>query len=148
MCIYIFSSAHGAPLYPPPPTTTSQELFHRSIFAFKHVALQILGNFFKYILVTGSTDGCLAVLDVTSGDTRSDTIYGLRGKKGWTLILYLKGCVSEIPKRQMTTVPDNNIYSLKVDGTFDDYQDIAKVSFVDAGFQDRVCLGAVNSITW
>jgi len=126
-----------------------QELFHGPTFAFKDVALQMLGNFFEYFLSTGSNGGRLAVLGATSGDTGSAAIYGLRGKKGVDcIILYPNGRVSEIQERQMTTVPDDNIHCVSVDGTFDDCQDIVKASFGDAEFRDRVKLGAVNSINW
>ena len=127
----------------------SQELFHGPTFAFKDVALQMLGNFFEYFLSTGSNNGRLAVLGATSGDTGSAAIYGLRGKKGVDcIILYPTGRVSEIQERQMTTVPDDNIHCVSVDGTFDDCQDIVKASFNDKEFRDSVKLGAVNSINW
>ena len=127
----------------------SQELFHGPTFAFKDVALQMLGNFFEYFLSTGSNDGRLAVMGATSGDTGSAAIYGLRGKKGVDcIILYPNGRVSEIQERQMTTVPDDNIHCVSVDGTFDDCQDIVKASFNNKEFRDRVKLGAVNSINW
>lgn len=125
------------------------ELFHGPTFAFKDVALQMLGNFFEYFLSTGSNDGRLAVMGATSGDTGSAAIYGLRGKKGVDcIILYPNGRVSEIQERQMTTVPDDNIHCVSVDGTFDDCQDIVKASFNNKEFRDRVKLGAVNSINW
>lgn len=125
------------------------ELFHGPTFAFKDVALQMLGNFFEYFLSTGSNNGRLAVLGATSGDTGSAAIYGLRGKKGVDcIILYPKGRVSEIQERQMTTVPDSNIHCVAVDGTFDDCQDLVKLSFRDEKFRDAVHLGAVNSINW
>ena len=128
---------------------TIQELFHGPTFAFKDVALQMLGNFFEYFLSTGSNDGRLAVLGATSGDTGSAAIYGLRGKKGVDcIILYPQGRVSEIQERQMATVADSNIHCLAVDGTFDDCQDLVKASFADSKFRDRVKLGAVNSINW
>lgn len=125
------------------------ELFHGPTFAFKDVALQMLGNFFEYFLETGSNGGRLAVLGATSGDTGSAAIYGLRGKKGVDcVILFPNGRVSEIQERQMTTVPDSNIHCVAVDGTFDDCQDIVKASFADKEFRNRVKLGAVNSINW
>lgn len=125
------------------------ELFHGPTFAFKDVALQMLGNFFEYFLETGSNGGRLAVLGATSGDTGSAAIYGLRGKKGVDcVILFPYGRVSEIQERQMTTVPDSNIHCVAVDGTFDDCQDIVKASFANKGFRERVKLGAVNSINW
>ena len=133
-------------LYSPP----TQELFHGPTFAFKDVALQMLGNFFEYFLETGSNDGRLAVLGATSGDTGSAAIYGLRGKKGVDcIILFPKGRVSEIQERQMTTVPDANIHCVAIDGgTFDDCQDIVKACFADVDFRKSVHLGAVNSINW
>uniref|UniRef100_A0A7S4SNE2 Threonine synthase n=1 Tax=Ditylum brightwellii TaxID=49249 RepID=A0A7S4SNE2_9STRA len=125
------------------------ELFHGPTFAFKDVALQMLGNFFEYFLQTGSNDGHLTILGATSGDTGSAAIYGLRGKKGVDcVILFPHGRVSAIQERQMTTVPDSNIHCVAVDGTFDDCQDIVKASFGDADFRERVKLGAVNSINW
>jgi len=125
------------------------ELFHGPTFAFKDVALQMLGNFFEYFLETGSNGGRLAVLGATSGDTGSAAIYGLRGKKGVDcVILFPKGRVSTIQERQMTTVLDENIHCVAIEGTFDDCQDIVKASFNSPEFRDRVKLGAVNSINW
>lgn len=127
----------------------SQELFHGPTFAFKDVALQMLGNFFEYFLETGSNGGRLAVLGATSGDTGSAAIYGLRGKKGIDcIILFPRGRVSPIQERQMTTVEDSNIHCVAVEGTFDDCQDLVKASFNSPEFRDRVKLGAVNSINW
>ena len=126
-----------------------QELFHGPTFAFKDVALQMLGNFFEYFLETGSNGGRLAVLGATSGDTGSAAISGLRGKKGVDcIILFPNGRVSAIQERQMTTVPDENIHCVAVDGTFDDCQDLVKASFNTPEFRDKVKLGAVNSINW
>jgi threonine synthase len=126
-----------------------QELFHGPTFAFKDVALQMLGNFFEYFLETGSNDRRMAVLGATSGDTGSAAIYGLRGKKGIDcIILFPNGRVSAIQERQMTTVADGNIHCVAIDGTFDDCQDIVKASFNTPSFRDKVHLGAVNSINW
>jgi len=131
------------------PIHSRQELFHGPTFAFKDVALQMLGNFFEYFLETGSNAGRLAVLGATSGDTGSAAIYGLRGKKGIDcVILFPNGRVSAIQERQMTTVQDGNIHCVAVDGTFDDCQDIVKASFNTPAFREKVHLGAVNSINW
>lgn len=109
----------------------------------------MLGNFFEYFLMTGSNGGRLAVLGATSGDTGSAAIAGLRGKKGVDcIILFPNGRVSEIQERQMTTVPDDNIHCVAIDGTFDDCQDLVKASFNTPEFRDKVHLGAVNSINW
>jgi len=128
---------------------SQKELFHGPTFAFKDVALQMLGNFFEYFLETGSNGGRLAVLGATSGDTGSAAIAGLRGKKGVDcIILFPNGRVSHIQERQMTTVPDRNIHCVAIEGTFDDCQDLVKASFNTPEFRDKVHLGAVNSINW
>ncbi len=129
------------------------ELFHGPTFAFKDIALQFLGNLFEFFLQRRrSQEGKQArlnVLGATSGDTGSAAIYGLRGKECiQCFILFPTGRVSEIQERQMTTVPDENIHCIGVDGTFDDCQAIVKGAFDDKTFRDRVSLGAVNSINW
>ena len=127
-----------------------QELFHGPTFAFKDVALQMLGNFFEYFLSTGSNGGRLAVLGATSGDTGSAAMAGLRGKRGvHCIILFPNGRVSPRQELQMTTVPDENVHAVAVENaTFDDCQDMVKASFNTPAFRDQVHLGAVNSINW
>jgi threonine synthase len=132
------------------PFFFQQELFHGPTFAFKDVALQMLGNFFEYFLDTGSNGGSLAVLGATSGDTGSAAMAGLRGKRGvHCVILYPKGRVSPRQELQMTTVQDENVHAVAVENsTFDDCQDMVKASFNTPAFRDQVHLGAVNSINW
>ncbi|GAA5898345.1 hypothetical protein JCM6882_000133 [Rhodosporidiobolus microsporus] len=131
------------------------ELFHGPTFAFKDVALQFLGNLFEYFLKRKNEGkpedqrDRLTVVGATSGDTGSAAIYGLRSKKDISIfILHPKGRVSPIQEAQMTTVPDENVFNLAVDGTFDDCQDIVKQLFNDTEFNSRYHLGAVNSINW
>jgi len=109
------------------------ELFHGPTFAFKDVALQLLGNLFEYFLVrrnegkTGKDRHHLTVVGATSGDTGSAAIYGLRGKKDVSVfILHPKGRVSPVQEAQMTTVLDANVHNLAVEGTFDDCQVITQ----------------------
>ena len=55
--------------------------------------------------------------------THSAAIYGLRSKKDISIfILHPKGRVSPIQEAQMTTVMDENVFNLAVEGTFDDCQ--------------------------
>jgi len=63
-------------------------------------------------------------------------------------MLHPHGRVSEVQRRQMTTVLDNNIHNLAVDGTFDDCQNLVKAMFNDTEFRRRHTLSAVNSINW
>lgn len=132
------------------------ELFHGPTFAFKDVALQFLGNLFEFFLSrkneklsAGDKRHHLTVIGATSGDTGSAAIYGLRGKKDIDVfILFPTGRVSPIQEAQMTTVPDENVHCVSVEGTFDDCQDIVKSLFNDPEFSTKFSLGAVNSINW
>ncbi|WFD35143.1 threonine synthase [Malassezia cuniculi] len=130
------------------------ELWHGPTFAFKDVALQLLGNLFEYFLARkNSKDGdnshTITVVGATSGDTGSAAIAGLRSKANVHIfILHPKGRVSPIQEAQMTTVLDENVHNLAVDGTFDDCQDIVKALFSDREFNARHHLGAINSINW
>ena len=123
------------------------ELFHGPTFAFKDIALQFLGNLFEYVLdKTGSN---INILGATSGDTGSAAIYGLKGKKNVNIfILHPHGKVSPIQEMQMTTVEDENVYNIAIEGTFDDCQYIVKSIFNDLEFKSKYNLGAVNSINW
>ncbi|KAI0752724.1 tryptophan synthase beta subunit-like PLP-dependent enzyme [Daedaleopsis nitida] len=137
-------------------TTYVLELFHGPTFAFKDVALQLLGNLFEFFLKRRNqrkgpdeNPEKLTVVGATSGDTGSAAIYGLRNKANVSIfILHPKGRVSPIQEAQMTTVTDPNVHNLAVQGTFDDCQDIVKALFADREFNATHRLGAVNSINW
>ena len=131
------------------------ELFHGPTFAFKDVALQFLGNLFEYFLTrrnkgkSGSQREHLTVIGATSGDTGSAAIYGLRGKKDVSIFMtHPKGKVSPTQEAQMTTVLDENVHNIAVDGTFDDCQDFVKALFQDPEINKTHKLAAVNSINW
>ncbi len=64
------------------------------------------------------------------------------------MILHPAGRVSDVQRRQMTTVDAANVHNIAVEGTFDDCQDLLKAMFADVVFRDRVRLSAVNSINW
>ncbi len=123
------------------------ELFHGPTLAFKDIALQWLGNLFEYILAR--TGGRLNILAATSGDTGSAAIYGVRGKAGMDIfVMHPRGRVSPTQERQMTSVLDENVYNIAVEGTFDDCQNMMKRIFSDVPFKTRFSLGAVNSVNW
>ena len=127
--------------------TYIMEIFHGPTFAFKDVALQALGNLFEYFLKRSGQR--ITVVGATSGDTGSAAIYGLRNKKGVEcFILFPEGRVSPIQQLQMTSVLDNNVHCVAVQGTFDDCQDIVKALFRDLKFKKTYSLGAVNSINF
>ena len=123
------------------------ELWHGPTMSFKDVALQLLGNLFEYILA--ARGGRLNILCATSGDTGSAAIHGIRGRKGIDIfIMHPAGGVSEIQQRQMTTVLDENVHNIAIDGSFDDCQGIMKSLAGDLEFKRAYSLGAVNSVNW
>ena len=123
------------------------ELFHGPTLAFKDVALQFLGRLFEYVLAQRGLH--LNILGATSGDTGSAAIAGVRGQKDIDIfIMYPKGRVSELQELQMTTVADENVHCLSVEGSFDDCQNLMKTLFGDLGFKAEYHLGAVNSVNW
>ena len=123
------------------------ELFHGPTLAFKDVALQLLGLLFERFLST--RDEHLTVVGATSGDTGSAAIHALAGRaKVDIFMLHPQGRVSDVQRRQMTTVMAPNVYNIAVDGNFDDAQALVKAMFNDASFASRFRLSAVNSINW
>ncbi|MBN2332970.1 MAG: threonine synthase [Deltaproteobacteria bacterium] len=123
------------------------ELFHGQTLAFKDIALSLLGNLFARLLADRQQE--LNILGATSGDTGSAAIYGVRGKKHINIfILHPHGKVSPIQEKQMTSVLDDNVFNVAVEGTFDDGQRIVKEIFADLDFKREFHLGAVNSINW
>ncbi|MEI6166297.1 MAG: threonine synthase [bacterium] len=123
------------------------ELFHGPTLAFKDVALQFLGNAFEYVLKKTGRE--MNILAATSGDTGSAAIDGVKGREHINIfVMHPHGRVSPLQERQMTTVPDANVFNIAVEGTFDDCQRIMKTIFSDLEFKDRYSLGTVNSINW
>ncbi|WP_417457755.1 threonine synthase [Kordiimonas sp.] len=123
------------------------ELFHGPTLAFKDFALQLLGRFFDHF--TAKRGEKLTILGATSGDTGSAAIKGCRGRDNVSIfMLHPKGRVSEVQRRQMTSVLEDNVVNIAVEGNFDDCQALVKASFNDLAFRDKVGLTAVNSINW
>ncbi|MAN64263.1 MAG: threonine synthase [Parvibaculum sp.] len=123
------------------------ELFHGPTLAFKDVAMQILARLFDHALKGKGRR--LTIVGATSGDTGSAAIEAFRGRDAIDIfILHPKGRVSEVQRRQMTTVLDDNVHNIALDGSFDDCQALVKAMFNDIPFRDEVGLAGVNSINW
>ncbi len=123
------------------------ELFHGPTLAFKDVALQLLGLLFEEFL--GRTGENLTIVGATSGDTGSAAIDAVAGRDRVDIfMLHPKGRVSDVQRRQMTTVLAPNVYNIAIDGSFDDAQAMVKRMFNDTAMTGRFNIGAVNSINW
>lgn len=123
------------------------ELFWGPTIAFKDVALQLVGRLFDYELTRRGERATIVV--ATSGDTGSAAIEACRGRDSLDIVvLHPAGRVSDVQRKQMTTVHEPNVHNVAVDGTFDDCQDLVKAMFADVAFRDAVNLSAMNSINW
>ena len=123
------------------------ELFHGPTLAFKDFAMLLLAQFFETSL--SKKNKSITILGATSGDTGSAAIEAFKNNKHCTVfILFPKGRVSEIQRKQMTTVDSASIYAIEIDGTFDDCQNLVKHLFQNLEFKEEVSLGAINSINW
>ena len=150
LCVTAYSTFRDpavVPLVQIAPEHYLLELFHGPTLAFKDVALQLIGQMFDYVLTERSQR--VMIVGATSGDTGSAAIDGVKGCKNVDIvILYPNGRVSDVQRRQMTTITSPNVHTVAVDGTFDDCQDLVKAMFNDAPFREANSLSAVNSINW
>jgi len=123
------------------------ELFHGPTLAFKDVALQLLGRLLDALLTRSGRRA--RIVGATSGDTGSAAIEAVRDRAAIDIfMLHPQGRVSEVQRRQMTTVLAPNVHNIAIEGTFDDCQDLAKACFNDLAFRDRHHLTAANSINF
>ena len=123
------------------------ELFHGPTLAFKDVAMQILGRMMDHALKARGERA--TIVGATSGDTGAAAIEAFRGlEQVDVFIMYPHGRVSDVQRRQMTTVEAPNIHAIALEGTFDDCQAILKGLFNHHDFRDSLRLSGVNSINW
>ena len=142
-----FTNSKIAPLITIDKNKHILELFYGPTLAFKDYALQFLGNLFSYSIK--KINKKITVLGATSGDTGSAAINAFKGKKNINVfILHPLNKVSEVQRKQMTSVLDSNIFNIAIEGTFDDCQKIVKDLFVDEDIQKITSLTAINSINW
>jgi threonine synthase len=142
-----FDHPDVVPLVPLEDDRHLLELFWGPTLAFKDVALQLVGRLFDHELARRGER--VTIVGATSGDTGSAAIEACRDRDNVDIvILHPAGRVSEVQRRQMTTVAAPNVHNVAVDGTFDDCQDLVKAMFADVTFRQDLRLSAVNSINW
>lgn len=143
-----FSHPEVAPLHKLADNEWVLELFHGPTLAFKDFALQLLGRLLDYFLQKRQQH--VAILGATSGDTGSAALEGCKHSDFVDIfILHPHNRVSEVQRKQMTTVAGDNVHNIAVDGNFDDCQKIVKQAFADQRFlPEGYQLVAVNSINW
>ena len=123
------------------------ELFHGPTLAFKDIAMQLIGQMFDHVLRKKNLRA--TIVAATSGDTGSAAMDAFKNSElADIFVLFPEGRVSEVQRRQMTTLGRPNIHALAVDGNFDDCQALVKQMFNDPKFRQQVNLTGVNSINW
>ena len=123
------------------------ELFHGPTLAFKDLALQLLGQLFDAALARCGEH--VTIVGATSGDTGSAALESCRGRNNVDVFfLYPHGRISEVQRRQMTTIDAPNTHAVAIDGTFDDCQDLVKALFADTALRRELNLSAMNSINF
>ena len=124
------------------------ELFHGPSYAFKDIALQLLGQILERLLRKQNRK--LALLGATSGDTGAAAIYGVRGMSRIQLaVLHPHKRISEVQRKQMCSVLDANICNIALEGDFDACQSIVKTLLEQSKRDPNMPeLGAINSINW
>jgi threonine synthase len=142
-----FGHAARAPLKQLQDNHFLLELFHGPTLAFKDFAMQLIGQLFQAALKRSGKR--VTIVGATSGDTGSAAMEAFRGLSNVDVfILYPHGRVSDVQRRQMTTVSEANAHALAITGTFDDAQARLKDMFNDFTFRDEVRLAGVNSINF
>ena len=123
------------------------ELFHGPTLAFKDVAMQLLARMMDWALARRRTRA--TIVGATSGDTGGAAIEAFKSSQhADVFMMHPHGRVSEVQRRQMTTVESPSVHNIAIEGNFDDCQAIVKALFNDLSFRDKVGLAGVNSINW
>lgn len=143
----IFRHQDVVPLHNLYPNMYVLEQFYGPTIAFKDVALQLVGRLFDHVL--RARNKRVTIVGATSGDTGSAAIEGCRHSDHIDVfILHPAGRVSDVQRRQMTTIEAPNVFNIALEGNFDDCQNMVKAMFGDETFRARMHLSAVNSINW
>lgn len=143
----VFGHASVAPLVQIDSNEWVLELFRGPTLAFKDFALQLLGRLLDFVLKRRNER--VVIVGATSGDTGSAAIEGCRHCDNVDIfILHPYERVSDVQRKQMTTVFANNVFNIAIEGNFDDCQNMVKQSFADQSFLEGTRLVAVNSINW
>ena len=113
------------------------ELFHGPTLAFKDVAMQFIGNLYEYYLSKNNKK--INIVVATSGDTGAAAIDAIKGKSNLNIfVLHPNNRISPVQRKLMTTVEDENVFNIAIDGNFDDCQNIVKQMFSDLNFSKSI----------
>ena len=121
------------------------ELFNGPTKSFKDYALQPLGAIANKRLSEIGERGLVIV--ATSGDTGSAAIQAVKESENIDIVvLHPANKISEYQRKQMTSIIQDNVFNIAVDGSYDDCQRIAKELLQENPFNRRII--SLNSINW
>jgi threonine synthase len=133
-----------APLVPVEGNIFALELFHGPTFAFKDFGARFMAQVLAEF-VAGSENE-ITILVATSGDTGSAVANAFHNVDGIKVVLlFPSGKISEIQRKQMTTL-GGNVRALEIEGSFDDCQRLVKRAFADSELKTQLQLSSANSI--
>ena len=115
------------------------ELFHGPTLAFKDVALQLVGRLFDHVLGRAGRAGHDRRAPRRATPARPPSTPCGAARHVDIVVLYPDGRVSDVQRRQMTTVDAPNVHTVAVEGTFDDCQDLVKAMFADDAVPRPAC---------
>jgi threonine synthase len=120
------------------------ELFHGPTLAFKDVGARFMSRLMAFFM--RNSERKLNIVVATSGDTGSAVANGFYQVPGIdVIVLYPAGKISRIQEKQIATL-GGNITALKINGTFDDCQRLAKAALIDPYIQKTRLFSSANSI--
>ena len=128
------------------------ELYRGRTIAFKDAALSVLPHLMGWAKKNAGEKRKIVILTATSGDTGKAALEGFRDAEGIDVIVfYPYGGVSKLQLLQMLTQEGNNVFSVALQGNFDDAQTSVKEIFNDVSYNDKldqcnVVLSSANSI--
>ena len=117
------------------------ELFHGPTFAFKDFGARFMAQ-----VLAEFVENEITILVATSGDTGSAVASAFHNVDGIKVVLlFPSGKISEIQRKQMTTL-GGNVRALAIEGNFDDCQQLVKQAFADSELRTQLQLSSANSI--
>lgn len=149
-----FDCEEIAPVYKMNENVSILELWHGPTCAFKDMALQILPHLLVKALIKTGEVNQIVILVATSGDTGKAALEGFKDVEGTRIIVfYPHNGVSQVQKMQMVTQEGKNVYSVAVEGNFDDAQNGVKAIFTDPVLMEELersgyKFSSANSINW
>ncbi len=142
-----FDNKEVAPIVKLKKNLYLMELFHGPTLAFKDYAMMYLSELFNEVLKEKKKK--VVILGATSGDTGSAALEAFKFKKNIDIFIFFPfNRVSNVQKKQMTTIYGSGAESIALKSDFDGCQNLVKSMFNDIEFRDEVSLSAINSINW